>query len=123
VSHACTSKLAPGVSSGRLGLVCSRLGMSEAESGRLGADSGRLGVQLFCCNFPRVVLGSNQLSTIDIYIPNRSPGGIEYDLVKEILKDAKASGVRAVQNKPTSKLAPLRQTARKRNKKLEGSHL
>ncbi|MED6214982.1 hypothetical protein PIB30_108745, partial [Stylosanthes scabra] len=40
VSHACTSKLAPGVSSGRLGLVCSRLGMSEAESGRLGIILG-----------------------------------------------------------------------------------
>ncbi|MED6157509.1 hypothetical protein PIB30_023706 [Stylosanthes scabra] len=58
----------------------------SAESGRLGAgylalaclgvilgaDSGR--VQLFYCNFPSVVLGSNQLSTIDIYIPNRSLG-------------------------------------------------
>ncbi|MED6146765.1 hypothetical protein PIB30_037749 [Stylosanthes scabra] len=39
----------------------------------LGADSGHLGVQLLCSKFPRVVLGSNQLSTIDIYIPNRSP--------------------------------------------------
>ncbi|MED6226881.1 hypothetical protein PIB30_108115, partial [Stylosanthes scabra] len=38
VSHACTSKLAPGVSSRRLGLVYSRLGMSEAESGRLGVQ-------------------------------------------------------------------------------------
>ncbi|MED6223521.1 hypothetical protein PIB30_074681 [Stylosanthes scabra] len=50
-------------------------------------DSGRLGLLihayawtsthmrgLCCCNFPRVVLGSNQLSTIHIYVPNRSPG-------------------------------------------------
>ncbi|MED6185168.1 hypothetical protein PIB30_054468 [Stylosanthes scabra] len=39
-----------------------------------GHDSGRLGVQLFYCNFLRVVPGSNQLSSIDIYIPNRRPG-------------------------------------------------
>ncbi|MED6209312.1 hypothetical protein PIB30_053484, partial [Stylosanthes scabra] len=40
----------------------------------LGAWALILGVQLFCYNFSRVVLDSNQLSTIDIYIPNRSPG-------------------------------------------------
>ncbi|MED6202774.1 hypothetical protein PIB30_109006, partial [Stylosanthes scabra] len=64
-----------------LGLVCSRLGVSEAGPGRMGmilgawaCSTGRLGVQLVCCNFPRVVPGSDQLSTIDIYIPNRSPG-------------------------------------------------
>ncbi|MED6138738.1 hypothetical protein PIB30_077321 [Stylosanthes scabra] len=50
-----------------------RRGLPGYDSGRLGADSGSLGVKLFCCNFPRVVLGSNQLSTIDAYIPNRSP--------------------------------------------------
>ncbi|MED6210422.1 hypothetical protein PIB30_063966 [Stylosanthes scabra] len=49
-------------------------GLPGCDSGRLGTGSGCLDVQLFCCNFPCVVLGSNQLSTIDIYIPNRSPG-------------------------------------------------
>ncbi|MED6139097.1 hypothetical protein PIB30_080686 [Stylosanthes scabra] len=54
---------APGCGSGCLGV----------QLWAPGRDSGRLRVQLFYCNFPRVVLGSHQLSTIDIYIPNRSP--------------------------------------------------
>ncbi|MED6176953.1 hypothetical protein PIB30_093198, partial [Stylosanthes scabra] len=80
-SDAWLGLLTPGHDSGRLGVQHWALGVEFGRLGAgylalacLGADSGRLGVQLFCCNFPRVVLGSNQLSTIDIYIPNRSPG-------------------------------------------------
>ncbi|MED6124060.1 hypothetical protein PIB30_055473 [Stylosanthes scabra] len=68
-----------GIKTGCLAIADGRLGVIlGADSGLPGCDSVRraliLGVQLFCCNFPRVVSGSNQLSTIDIYIPNRSPG-------------------------------------------------
>ncbi|MED6145994.1 hypothetical protein PIB30_030332 [Stylosanthes scabra] len=33
-------------------------GLPGCDSGRLGADSGRMGVQLFCCNFPRMIWSS-----------------------------------------------------------------
>ncbi|MED6149215.1 hypothetical protein PIB30_060369, partial [Stylosanthes scabra] len=52
VSQACTSKLAPGVSSRRLGLVCSRLGMSEAESGLLGMILGAWASSSSAATFP-----------------------------------------------------------------------
>ncbi|MED6123144.1 hypothetical protein PIB30_046525 [Stylosanthes scabra] len=52
-------------SSGRSGIDSGRLGADSGRwllgSGLPGCDSGRLGVQLFCCNFPRNVPGSNQL--------------------------------------------------------------
>ncbi|MED6208320.1 hypothetical protein PIB30_043953 [Stylosanthes scabra] len=83
VSHACTSKLAPGVSSGRLGVTLHWAPGRAALGAWVSNSSGATFPGLFQAQI-------NCQPKIFIY-QNEAPDGIEHDLVKEILKDAKAS--------------------------------